>query len=405
MTLKGWNGSSISSSATPQAPWNKTYSRGCTVINRIDPKAVMELRSLRERIKAIDPTCDVFLVGGYLRDLLIYGRADGDFDYVTNLHPDKAVQLGFNRVGDAFPVFLTDQNSELALTRTERKTGLGYNGFSTEFTPSFREDALRRDLTINTLLWNPEMGLVMPVEQAAFDFQNQVLRACTEAFAEDPLRVVRLARFAQRFEWDIDWETSDMCDAVADEVCHLDSNRLRDEIDKILKMDKGLDIFYHALPQTVADHWLGHEFNTRSFNGGRKFPPGQFKGVSFKRFSKVKDRPTELRWAWFAMGAKSPTALLNRFGKGDGTHAVLRILQMIDKTKRVVTSEYTLALWTAMRRGLIPYPTWRAFLTTLGYYKISEFLDVFDALPTRPFQDAMERTNYYLAAGKAKFNR
>lgn len=362
------------------------------MIDLINPQAVAELRDLQARIKALDPTSDVFLVGGYLRDLVIYGRANGDFDYVTNLHPDLAVKLGFNRVGDSFPVYLTDQGSELALTRTERKTGVGYNGFTTEFTPSFRQDAMRRDLTINTLLWNPEVGLVMPVEQAMQDFQTQTLRACTDAFAEDPLRVVRLARFAQRFEWDVDARTLDMCDDVAEEVCHLDSNRLRDEIDKVLKMDKGLEIFYKTLPKVVANHWLGSDYNTRN-SSLRSFP-----GVSFKRFSKVEDRPLELRWAWFAMGAKSPTALLNHFGKGESTHAVLRVLHLIDTLKKSVTPEGTLQLWTSMRRGVVPYTTWRAMLRTLGFNRISQFLDCYDKVPTRPFKDAMERNNHYIAA-------
>lgn len=363
--------------------------------SRIDPDAVEEIRSLRERIRAIDPTCEVYLVGGYLRDLIIYGRADGDFDYVTNLHPDKAVKLGFNRVGDSFPVFLTDRGSELALTRTERKTRTGYSGFSTEFTPSFREDALRRDLTINTLLWNPEVGLVMPVETAQEDFAQRTLRACTAAFAEDPLRVIRLARFAQRFEgWDVDPETFWMCEEIAHEVCHLDSNRLRDEIDKVLKMDKGVDVFYGSLPKEAANHWLGHDYNTRMR------PPHTFKGVSWRRFRQVVDRPLDLKWAWFAMGASSPTALLNRFGKGDSTHAVLHILHMIDTLKKSVTPEATLQLWTSMRRGVVAYSTWKEFLRTLGFNRISQFLDAYDKVPTRPFKDAMERNSHYLDAVK-----
>lgn len=372
------------------------------MIDKIAPEATAELHELRQRIKAIDPSCDVFLVGGYLRDVIIRGEARGDYDFVTNLHPDKAVQLGFNRVGEAFPVFLTDRGSELALTRTERKTGTGYNGFSTEFTPSFREDALRRDLTINTVLWNPDVGLVFPVEAALEDFARQELNACTEAFAEDPLRVFRAARFAQRFGWHVGSWTRQLCDRVAGEACSLDFNRVRDEIDKVLAMRKGLHIFYSYLPHIVADYWLGEGYLPRSTCNRYT------KKISWSRFHEATFgyHNSELDWAWFAMGSKDPEKLLRRFGKGDSTQAVLRILQLIDRMGEDHPDlESIFKLWTSIRRGVVPQATWRHVISKLHHESISEILDIYDVVPTLPFSNADERQRHYISEAQAELDR
>jgi tRNA nucleotidyltransferase/poly(A) polymerase len=366
------------------------------MIDKIAPEAVAELRSLRERIKALDPTCDVFLVGGYLRDLIINGEAKGDFDYVTNLHPDKAAELGFNRVGEAFPVFLTDQGSELACTRTERKTGTGYNGFTTEFTPSFRDDALRRDLTVNTVLWNPEIGLVFPVESAIEDFSRQELNACTDAFAEDPLRVFRVARFSQRFRWHVGSGVQRLCLQVAEEACTLDANRVREEVDKVLAMNCGVELFYGYLPNRVRDHWFGPEYLPRETTSWWRLSWPHF----YRATRSCPDR--ELSWAWLALGAKDPEAFLARFDKPTKVFKVLQqIIQLQIETDMMIRETELsdiLQLWGSIKRGVVPYETWRNLIQTILSPEIVGTIDFFNTLPTKQFKNANERNEYYVSS-------
>lgn len=172
----------------------------------------------------------VFLVGGAVRDLLL-GKEPKDFDFVTNLAPDLVDGFGFPQVGKSFPVYHTGVG-ELATTRTERKNGTGYTGFDTAYTASFKEDCLRRDLTINAILWHPDMGLVCPIERSPMDLHTGTLHACSEAFAEDPLRVLRVARFYSQTDkmWSISPETYDLMAVAAKELHTLPADRVRGEL-------------------------------------------------------------------------------------------------------------------------------------------------------------------------------
>jgi tRNA nucleotidyltransferase (CCA-adding enzyme) len=143
----------------------------------------------------------VYLVGGAVRDRLL-GLPAGERDWVVvGARPEELERQGYTRVGKEFPVFLHPQtHEEYALARTERKVGPGYTGFTTEFSPdvTLEEDLKRRDLTINAIAQDPDGSLVDPFGGQR-DIQARVLRHVSEAFVEDPVRVLRLARFAARF--------------------------------------------------------------------------------------------------------------------------------------------------------------------------------------------------------------
>jgi tRNA nucleotidyltransferase (CCA-adding enzyme) len=143
----------------------------------------------------------IFLVGGAVRDRLL-GRPHHEHDYVVvGATPEELTALGYRPVGKDFPVFLHPATGEqYALARTERKTGPGYCGFATRFSPdvTLAEDLARRDLTINAMAQDDDGTLVDP-HGGLRDLEARVLRHVSPAFVEDPLRVLRVARFAARF--------------------------------------------------------------------------------------------------------------------------------------------------------------------------------------------------------------
>jgi len=147
---------------------------------------------------------DIYLVGGAVRDKRL-GLPVREHDWVVvGATPQQMLDLGYQPVGKDFPVFLHPQTKEeYALARTERKTGHGYTGFETCADPdiTLEEDLLRRDLTINAMAETPEGELIDPYN-GTDDLNNGVLRHVSPAFAEDPVRILRTARFAARFaQW------------------------------------------------------------------------------------------------------------------------------------------------------------------------------------------------------------
>ncbi|MEP6484528.1 MAG: multifunctional CCA addition/repair protein [Rudaea sp.] len=142
-----------------------------------------------------------YLVGGAVRDRLL-GLPVKDRDYVVvGATPDDMIRLGYTPVGKDFPVFLHPQTrEEYALARTERKTGPGYHGFSfdTDANVTLEEDLRRRDLTINAIAESDDGVRVDPFGGEA-DLRALTLRHVSPAFAEDPVRILRVARFAARF--------------------------------------------------------------------------------------------------------------------------------------------------------------------------------------------------------------
>jgi tRNA nucleotidyltransferase (CCA-adding enzyme) len=143
----------------------------------------------------------IYTVGGAVRDELL-GLPVKDRDYVVvGATPEDMTRLGYRPVGKDFPVFLHPKtHAEYALARTERKTARGYKGFRVYAAPdvTLEEDLSRRDLTINAIA-RDEAGRIIDPHGGAQDLQRGVLRHVSPAFAEDPVRILRAARFAARF--------------------------------------------------------------------------------------------------------------------------------------------------------------------------------------------------------------
>lgn len=178
-----------------------------------------------------------YLVGGSVRDHLL-GLPAVDRDYVVvGATPEAMIAAGYQPVGRDFPVFLHPQTKEeYALARTERKSGRGYTGFTfhTAADVTLEEDLRRRDLTINAMAMD-ERGTLIDPFGGARDVQARVLRHVSESFAEDPLRVLRLARFAARFTtFSVAPETMLLCRALVDagEIGELVAERVWQEISR-----------------------------------------------------------------------------------------------------------------------------------------------------------------------------
>src|SRR5215210_5679325 len=142
-----------------------------------------------------------YMVGGAVRDALL-GLPVNDRDWVVvGATPEQMIAAGYLPVGKDFPVFLHPQTrEEYALARTERKTARGYHGFVFHTAPdvTLEDDLVRRDLTINAMA-RGEDGTIVDPYGGRRDLEARLFRHVSEAFAEDPVRILRLARFAARF--------------------------------------------------------------------------------------------------------------------------------------------------------------------------------------------------------------
>ncbi|MGB1263858.1 MAG: multifunctional CCA addition/repair protein [Cognaticolwellia sp.] len=199
-----------------------------------------------------------FLVGGAVRDQLL-NRAVVDKDYVVvGASVEQMLKLGFVQVGKDFPVFLHPiTKQEYALARTEKKAGQGYTGFQCFAEPSvtLEEDLLRRDLTINAMAMNEDGQIFDPYHGQA-DLKNRVLRHVSEAFIEDPLRVLRVARFAARYYqygFTIAPETLVLMAKLSDsgELLSLSGERIWQEMQRSLA-DNNPEVFFEVLYQCRA---------------------------------------------------------------------------------------------------------------------------------------------------------
>jgi len=174
-----------------------------------------------------------YVVGGAVRDELL-GLPVQDRDHVVvGSTPEEMVAAGFEPVGRDFPVFLHPQTKEeYALARTERKSGRGYKGFTVYSAPdvTLEQDLARRDLTINAIAKSPDGTLIDPFGGKA-DLGKRVLRHVSEAFQEDPVRILRVARFAARFGFRIAEQTMALMKSMVDsgEADHLVPERVWQE--------------------------------------------------------------------------------------------------------------------------------------------------------------------------------
>jgi tRNA nucleotidyltransferase (CCA-adding enzyme) len=206
-----------------------------------------------------------YLVGGAVRDMLM-GLEPKDKDYVVvGSSVDEMLAAGFEKVGADFPVFLKD-HEEYALARREKKTGTGYLGFTSEFGTdvTLEEDLGRRDLTINSMALeaeedNPGSYLVHDYFGGKDDLHNKVLRHTSNAFEEDPVRVLRLARFRARLgaDWKVAPETVGLVASMAKRgtLNELNAERVWKELSRAL-MEETPRLFFDTLMECDALHVL-----------------------------------------------------------------------------------------------------------------------------------------------------
>lgn len=199
-----------------------------------------------------------FLVGGAVRDKLL-NREVVDNDYVVvGSTVEEMLRLGFSQVGKDFPVFLHPKTKqEYALARTERKSGSGYTGFECDASSkvTLEEDLLRRDLTINAMAMDENGNIIDPYQGQA-DIENRVLRHVSTAFIEDPLRVLRVARFAARFHnygFTIAPDTLALMTKLSEsgELLSLSGERVWQEMERSLA-DENPEIFFKVLYECQA---------------------------------------------------------------------------------------------------------------------------------------------------------
>jgi len=207
---------------------------------------------------------DIYLVGGAVRDKLLK-RAIKDHDYlVVGATIKQMLALGFKQVGKDFPVFLHPKTKdEYALARTERKQGQGYTGFACYAEPdvTIEQDLLRRDLTVNAMAINTEGEIIDPYHGQQ-DLKNRILRHVSDAFIEDPLRVLRVARFAARYHsygFTIAPETLELMTSISEsgELLTLSAERIWQEMQRVLSEEENSEkehpeVFFQVLHQCQA---------------------------------------------------------------------------------------------------------------------------------------------------------
>ena len=200
----------------------------------------------------------IYLVGGAVRDQLL-GLPVKDRDWiVVGADPATLLSLGYQQVGKDFPVFLNPKTKEeYALARTERKSSTGYTGFICDFSPTItlEQDLIRRDLTINAMAQSEDGEIIDPYGGKQ-DLENRILRHISPAFSEDPLRVLRVARFAARYHslgFKIASETLALMAELAQsgELPHLTAERVWLETEKALN-EKNPEIYFETLHKTGA---------------------------------------------------------------------------------------------------------------------------------------------------------
>lgn len=200
----------------------------------------------------------IYLVGGAVRDHLLH-RPIVERDYVVvGATPEQLIAQGFQTVGKDFPVFLhPNTKEEYALARTERKNGHGYQGFEFFTSPeiSLQQDLYRRDLTINAMAMD-QQGQIYDPYQGRADLDKRLLRHVSDAFIEDPLRVLRVARFAARYYsygFKIAPETMQLmqCMCLSGEIQHLSAERVWKETQRAL-LENHAAIYFSVLKECGA---------------------------------------------------------------------------------------------------------------------------------------------------------
>lgn len=260
----------------------------------------------------------IYKVGGAVRDHLL-GRDVTDIDYVVvGASAEQMLGLGYRPVGADFPVFLhPETGEEYALARTERKSGQGYGGFTFYANPdvTLEQDLIRRDLTINAMAEDDHGQLTDPYGGQA-DLEHRILRHVSPAFAEDPLRVLRVARFAARYAslgFRVADETLALMRQLSDsgELAALTPERSWKEISRALMEDKP-QVFIQVLRDCGALERLLPEVDAL-FSGPQALHAGYT--LEVLQHAARRHQPLTVRWACLLqyLAVKQIKAVSERF--------------------------------------------------------------------------------------------
>jgi len=257
----------------------------------------------------------IYRVGGSVRDELL-GRTVADHDYVVvGATPEAMRDLGFRPVGRDFPVFLhPDTHEEYALARTERKSGRGHRGFSFHAAPdvTLEEDLARRDLTINAMARGEDGALIDPFGGER-DLRARVLRHVGPAFAEDPLRVLRVARFAARLGFTVAPETETLMRSIVTrgELTTLSSERVWQELARAL-MEATPSLFLSTLRRCGALTQLFPEVDALFAKSSRNGPAAGTRILRAIDSAAATGEPLAVRYAVVAGALASTTSVRER---------------------------------------------------------------------------------------------
>ncbi len=283
---------------------------------------------------------EIYLVGGAVRDTLLGIEVKEKDWVVVGSNPQEMIELGYKPVGSDFPVFLhPDSKEEYALARKEKKSGLGHKGFSvnSETDVTLEDDLKRRDLTINAIAQSVD-GTVIDPFGGQKDIQNKVLRKVSSAFEEDPLRVLRVARFAAKLkhlDFLIHKDTlTDMKKlSLSGELDTLPKERIWQETYKSLK-EKSPEIYFETLIE--SESFLSSD---------------GIKNIDLKLFKKVclKINDPQLRWASLVLNAGHSLESMNKiFGVPKKIRELSRVLGELEtfclSHQNEVTSNEILAI-------------------------------------------------------------
>jgi len=229
---------------------------------KMDPGLHQEISSKLDEMGVKDRA---YYVGGLVRDSLM-GKRSKDVDIVIEKPTQADVEMldkHATRTGESFPVWrmkIGGEEVEIALARTERKTGEGHKGFEVYWSPdvTIRDDLRRRDLTINAMAAKvSDPSIIVDPFGGQKDLKTKTLRHVSEAFAEDPLRVFRVARFAARFGFSVHPETLKLMNKLKGELKSLAGERIKMETDKAFTQADTPSTYFNVLRQAdVLDTWF-----------------------------------------------------------------------------------------------------------------------------------------------------
>jgi tRNA nucleotidyltransferase (CCA-adding enzyme) len=320
-----------------------------------------------------------YIVGGAVRDELL-GLPAGDRDWVVvGASPEEMSRRGFQPVGGDFPVFLhPETHEEYALARTERKSGRGYKGFTfyTGSDVTLEDDLERRDLTINAIARDAQGKLIDPLGGMR-DLRARVLRHVGDAFAEDPVRILRLARFAARFgDFSVAPETMALCRAMvaAGEADALVPERVWKELSRGLMAEhpsRMLDVLVQAqaLPRVMPGLQVSDAIKDDVDRAARQDLPLPGRYALLCRDSPQRDAlSSRLRVpAECADHARLLPVVLEKLealaagtGAPDDAPARLALIESCDALRK--PDRFTELLRTARIRASVDIPGWQAAL-------------------------------------------